>query len=154
MSNLTTFKISLIEAIARQEGWLDENSRCRRNHNPGNLEYGPFAIRNGALRGDGRFAVFPSDELGFAALSTLLNSPSYCDLSIELAIHKFAPSGENDTNRYIANVCEWSGVTPNTIINTLKPLTYERYVKDFRSPKPSIATVSPINKTDKDQKKV
>lgn len=150
MSNLKTIKVSLLEAIARQEGWLNENSLCRKNHNPGNIIYGHFAIHNGAIGQNGRFAVFPNDEIGFAALSTLLSGPEYANLSIELAIHKYAPSVENDTAAYIKNICEWSGNSPNTIINTLRPLTFERYVQIFRPVKNNPSSVQAITNTNRE----
>ena len=30
---------------------------------------------------------------------------------------KWAPDNENDTNKYISDVCYWSGFSPNTVIN-------------------------------------
>lgn len=49
-----------------------ENTRGGRNNNPGNIEYGDFAIRMGAIGSDGRFAIFPSPEHGLRAASELL----------------------------------------------------------------------------------
>jgi hypothetical protein len=42
--------------------------RNRRNNNPGNIEYGPFAKEHGAIGTDGRFAIFPDEETGFRAM--------------------------------------------------------------------------------------
>lgn len=49
-----------------------EETRGFRNNNPGNIEYGDFAIRMGAVGSDGRFAIFPSAEHGLRAASELL----------------------------------------------------------------------------------
>ncbi len=49
-----------------------EEARGFRNNNPGNIEYGDFAIRMGAVGTDGRFAVFPSPEHGLRASAELL----------------------------------------------------------------------------------
>lgn len=49
-------------------------TRGLRNNNPGNIEYGPFAIKHGATGTDGRFAIFPTIEMGKAAANALLDS--------------------------------------------------------------------------------
>jgi hypothetical protein len=101
--------MTLVEAIARMEGWLDPISRCRRNNNPGNIEAGKFAAAHGATGSDGRFAIFPSAAAGFAALVALLQMRSYSKLTVAQTIARYAPSNENDTRRYIALVCQWTG---------------------------------------------
>ena len=108
------------EAIAREEGWEEENSRCRRNHNPGNIEYGSFAIAHGgtlekALHA--RFAVFPTDDEGFAALRARLAMPPYRGMTITAMVTEWAPSNENNTRAYIQNVCEFTGLSPDTVID-------------------------------------
>jgi len=116
------------EAIARMEGWLVTTSRCRRNHNPGNIRYGSFARRNGAIATDGSFAIFKSDQDGFNAMSELLEA-YYAGETVEQAIMKYAPPSENNTGNYINNICEWTGLTPQTVLTKtilnppkLKPL--------------------------------
>lgn len=104
---ITKQRMPLSKAIATQEGFYASGktkNRAQRNHNPGDLEYTPFAIRHGAVGSDGRFAIFPSDTMGMTALDALLKSPSYAGLSTEDTIKKFAPEKENDTAKYIANV--------------------------------------------------
>lgn len=103
---------AFLGAMARMEGWLDPHSRCRRNHNPGNIEAGRFANAHGATGADGRFAKFPDDETGFRAMAALLDGPLYLGLTIEQAISKWAPPNENDTGAYISNVCTWAGCAP------------------------------------------
>jgi hypothetical protein len=105
--------ITFCEAIARREGWLVPTSRCRRNHNPGNIEFGNFARAHGATHGDPRFAVFPDDKTGFEAMSALLIQ-GYANLTVAQAIAKWAPPIENDTESYIENVCTWTGLTQQT----------------------------------------
>jgi hypothetical protein len=75
-----------------------------RNNNPGNIEYGKFAISMGAIGSDGRFAIFPTEEMGRAAADTLLKGKSYANLSAADAIKKWAPPSENDSASYINNV--------------------------------------------------
>ena len=88
------------------EGWLDPASRPRRNNNPGDIESGRFAIAHGAKGSDGRFAVFPTPELGFQAMRALFQAPAYAGLSVSAAIARYAPATENDTAHYISMVCE------------------------------------------------
>jgi hypothetical protein len=112
---MTTF----LEAMAREEGWLDPSSLCRRNHNPGNIEHGQFARAHGAIGNTGRFAYFPDDATGFAAMRALLQEPLYQGKTVEAAIAEWAPPDENDTPRYIANVCAWCGCHAGDVIDSL-----------------------------------
>jgi len=107
--------VTFCEAIAREEGWLVLTSRARRNHNPGNMEYGEFARTHGAIASDGRFAIFPDDKAGFAAMSALLTK-HYLGGTLEACVAKWAPPTENDTEKYIANVLAWTGHDPKTIM--------------------------------------
>lgn len=111
-------KITFCEAIARMEGWLIPASRCRRNNNPGNLNYASWEISFGAKLEDGpnaRFAVFPSAFMGFSAMSHLLVN-HYAGLSLRQALAKWAPASENDTAAYLANVSRWTGIDPDAIL--------------------------------------
>jgi hypothetical protein len=118
---MTTNKpVSFLEAIAREEGWLAHPpSRCRRNNNPGNIEDGAFARSAGATGTDGRFATFPFAATGFAAMRLLFRRPSYEGLTVEAAIARWAPPTENDTARYVANVCQWAACQPTDLISGL-----------------------------------
>lgn len=119
-------KLTLVQAIACVEGYyakfdergkpLKSPNRPQRNFNPGNMEYGKFAIAHGATGSDGRFAIFPTEEAGFAAHAALLNTDSYRDLTIEQMVNRFAPPCENNTRGYIAKVCEWTGFTPKQLV--------------------------------------
>jgi hypothetical protein len=109
--------LNFLEAIAREEGFYVAGTRAQRNHNPGNIEWGEFARAHGAIEGDPRFAVFPDDEMGFACMRALMLG-AYRGLTVAQAIAKWAPPNENDTQSYITNVCHWTGLTPDTIINT------------------------------------
>ena len=106
----------LAGAIAKQEGFYASGktqNRPQRNHNPGNIEDGKFARDNGATGSDGRFAIFPDDQTGMAALTALLHSKDYAGLSVDQAITKYAPPTENDTASYIANVKKTLGGSQN-----------------------------------------
>jgi hypothetical protein len=107
--------ITLCEAIARMEGWLVSSSRCRRNHNPGNIRYGNFARLHGAVGTDGAFAIFDNDQDGFNAMSELLEA-FYQGDTLRKAIERYAPTSENNTNLYIDNLTHWTGLTEDSIL--------------------------------------
>lgn len=109
--------MTFAEAIAREEGWLVAGSRCRRNNNPGNIEYGKFSIAHGATTGDPRFAVFPTADAGFSCLKALLLT-GYLGLTVAQAIAKWAPDTENNTADYVANVCAWTGLSAIDVLTT------------------------------------
>jgi len=96
-SNLTT-------TIKNQAGQVMEQrqggNRNWRNNNPGNIEYGPFAMSMGATGSDGRFAIFPDMEMGYRAADALMKGKNYQNLSIANAIKRWAPPNENDTRAY------------------------------------------------------
>jgi hypothetical protein len=76
-------------------------SRSWRNNNPGNIEYGDFARRYGAIGTDGRFAIFPDEATGQRARAALIfNGDKYRNLTLAQAIERYAPSSENHTTAY------------------------------------------------------
>ena len=102
--------------MARQEGFYVQGTRAARNHNPGNLEDGAFARAHGAIGTDGRFAVFPTDEAGFRAMRALLQC-RYRGMTVAQMLAKYAPPVENRTDVYLAHVCQWTGLAPDTLID-------------------------------------
>lgn len=90
-----------------------------RNNNPGNIEYGDFAKRMGAIGTDGRFAIFPDMETGYNAQKSLLTSGSYRDLPLSGAISRYAPSSENDVNAYVGSLTNMTGISPSSTIGSL-----------------------------------
>lgn len=111
--------MKFVEAIARMEGFYTEGTRPQRNNNPGDIEAGKFATAHGATGSDGRFAIFPTAEAGFEALTALFNTNGYRDLSIHNAIARYAPSNENDVANYVALVCKWTGLQATNYIKTV-----------------------------------
>lgn len=91
-------------------------SRSFRNNNPGNIEYGPFAISMGATGSDGRFAIFPSYDAGRRAQEQLLfHTSAYSGLTLGQAIAKWAPSSENDVGAYVAAM----GMPAGTLLSSM-----------------------------------
>ena len=92
-----------------------------RNNNPGNLEYGGFAKAKGAVGTDGRFAVFPTLEIGEKAKEDLVFGNNYINLSIRNAIAKYAPETENNTSAYVNRIVQATNASPDTILKDLTP---------------------------------
>lgn len=116
VSPLPTGKLTLIQAIARQEGFYKEGSLAQRRNNPGNIEEGRFAQAHGALPSDGsRYAAWITPMGGFLAMHSLLLH-SYLGHTLRECIYKWAPPPENDSESYLNNICEWTGLTAATII--------------------------------------
>jgi hypothetical protein len=98
-----------------------------RNNNPGNIEYGPFAKSMGAVGTDGRFAIFPSMEMGRKAADTLLKGKSYADLSARQALKKWAPESENNIQAY-ANSMAAQGVDLNKRYSDMTPAEQAKFL--------------------------
>jgi len=118
MNVLPSLPLTLSQAIARQEGWYaEEENRCQRNLNPGNIEYGQFSRAHKAIGSDGRFAIFATADDGFDCLVSLLQTPMYQTLPLSRAIGCYAPSDENDTETYLNNVCTWCEVASTQLVS-------------------------------------
>lgn len=91
--------------------------RNLRNNNPGNIEYGDFAKKNGATGSDGRFAIFPDMKTGENAMASLLmNYAKGGNNTISKIVSKWSPAGDNgaaNTNAYVADVAKKTGLDPN-----------------------------------------
>ena len=119
----------LSEAIAHIEGFyskygadgkpLTSPNRPQRNNNPGNLEFHGWMQSYGATLETGvskpRFAAFPSVANGFAALDALL-AMHYASMTVQDAINKFAPPVENNTSKYVNEVCRLVGCSPTDLV--------------------------------------
>ena len=120
--------MTLLEAIAREEGYYVSGSRPQRNNNPGDLIFCAESQRFGATHGDPRFAVFPDDMTGWNALRRWLSVPAefengnlvagYLGATLEQIVNRFAPPVENQTASYMANVCTWTSLSPSSIITS------------------------------------
>jgi len=74
-----------------------------RNLNSGNLKYGSFAKKQGAIGKDNNgFAIFPTKEIGDAAQEKLLfDTDTYLNLDLTDAIARYAPKeDDNDVELY------------------------------------------------------
>ena len=91
-----------------------------RNNNPLNIRRGKTPWKGeiphspsptGEGRGEAAFCKFESIEWGIRAAFCLLRTYSrkYHLTCIADIITRWAPPSENDTSRYICNVCRWTG---------------------------------------------
>lgn len=119
------------EAQQREGYYVDaeypQGTPAYRNCNPGNIEYGPYAVSLGAISANGRFAVFANYQAGFNALCQFFRDAC----SGRLASYKptmtmydfyavYAPSGDNnDPTSYANQVIAALGITPVTEIHDL-----------------------------------
>lgn len=117
----------LLAGFAHQEGFFKFGSRPQRNNNPLDLVAGDEASRFGAIKNDGRFAIFPDIDTGWMAGKRWLSIPAklhegeiagyyfdpngttlvggYLGATIAQVVYRFAPPHENDTEAYINYLC-------------------------------------------------
>ena len=112
-----------------------------RNNNPGNLVYGDWAVKHGAIGyvmgGPNRthkFAVFPTLEAGEKARQELLFSGKtiYKNDTLRQAMHRYAPSSENDTTGYIASLAKAANVSPDTPLREFTPEQQAKVLSQMR----------------------
>ncbi len=101
-------------AIERSSG---TGSRGDRNNNPGNIEDGPFARRNGAIGSDGRFAVFPDYKTGSDAQIRLVQGSGYRGLTLEQFARKYAEGAP----AWQKTVGEGLGIGAGDVVNNQDP---------------------------------
>lgn len=107
-------------------------SRAWRNNNPGNIIYGEFARKNGAIGKGGRFAVFPDEETGMRAIVALLQTKNYINLTVSGAVSRYAPPFENDTTAYQKRIEQLTGIAVNTPMNQLNNAQLQRVAVAIR----------------------
>ncbi len=101
------------------EQFRRSGARNWRNNNPGNIEYGPYTKSKGAVGTDGRFAVFPTLEIGLKAKEDLVFGKNYINLTIRNAIAKYAPEKENDVNMYVNQIVQATNASQDTVLKDL-----------------------------------
>jgi hypothetical protein len=122
---------SLVQAIARFEGFYTAGSVAARNNNPGNLRSGPGQTGTDS----GGYAIFPDSATGFAALANQVN----LNIGRGLNLNQFfagqrdaegnvlpggypgyAPSSDaNNPAQYAATVASWIGLDPTVPLNSI-----------------------------------
>lgn len=148
LSNGVRYVMSTGDCIERRGGTV-----AWRNNNPGCIRYSKHAVEMGATGKANGFAIFPDEQTGMRAIASLLRSENYCNLTIGAAIYKYAPPHENNTTKYIRNLCNMVGVSKNTKIHTLNDEQMEMVVKAIRVIEgwiegTEIKTTAPSNKSE------
>jgi hypothetical protein len=107
--------------VERPDGRKEKLTGARnwRNNNPGNLQDGPFARKHGAIGTDGRFAVFPTYEIGRKAKEKLIFEGMYAPMKLSEIFKQYAPEFENDTAWYSRTVV--SAVGTDKVMKTYTP---------------------------------
>ena len=91
-----------------------------RLNNPGNIRKGAEPWIGQIIPGvDPDFCQFAKPEQGIRALGRILQTyqNKHKIRTLRAAIIRWAPGNENDTDAYIADVCERSGFGPDAIIS-------------------------------------
>ena len=117
--------------VQNSDGSTEKRTGARnwRNNNPGNIKYGSYAQRNGAIGSDGTFAIFPNYETGLKAKENLVFGPSYINLPIQRAVARYAPEKDrNDVVMYTNSILKATGASPNTLLRDLSPQQRNAYL--------------------------
>ena len=109
--------------VELNDGTVERRAGLRsvRNNNPGNIEYGDFAKKHGAIGTDGRFAVFSSVDDGFKAQTSLLGNYAKKGATISSMVSRYAPAFENNPTAYAAAIAGEIGVPVGTKMSDLSP---------------------------------
>lgn len=99
--------------ISKEEGFGIPGSLPTRDNNPGDLRHSPHSFHLGDPNAIGQI---PTPEEGWEDLEHQLNLFAARRLTLEQAIYEFAPPTENDSERYLAYVCNGLGCTPQTLV--------------------------------------
>jgi hypothetical protein len=100
--------LSIAAAMAFIEGYFNSHTLAFTNNNPGNI------TRWGTTPMNGRFCHFPSKVSGFEALYDDINANQKSLLRDFIA--KYAPPNENSTSIYLEDVCLYTGIGPDEVI--------------------------------------
>ena len=140
--------VKIAEAIAAFEGFYVPNSVAARHNNPGNLrKWKGFPSKNG-------FVEFPSVDVGFQKLKVLISqymAGQYTGGKIPTLtemMHKYAPSFENDTDKYVDFIAAKVGITKDETFETIvEDRIYEAFIRSQTSANPTrVSTVHQENK--------
>ncbi|MDE9566157.1 structural protein [Xenorhabdus bovienii] len=94
-------------------------SRGIRNNNSGNIRHGDKWQGLRTRQTDDDFCQFTAPEWGIRAMLKILHTylRKYGDNTIRQFISRWAPPNENDTERYIANVSDMTGIARDAVID-------------------------------------
>lgn len=95
-------------------------SRGLRNNNQGNIRKSNEKWQGETPSADPAFKQFKGMDWGYRAMFKILDTyhMKYKLETIRQLVSRWAPPNENDTEAYVNNVSEWSGVDPDIRIGT------------------------------------
>ncbi len=113
----------------------EQGSRSWRNCNPGNIRPGSFTALHGAIGSAGDFAIFPDEDIGFAAIIALLKTPAYQKMSVLQAFANYATAGDNnDPVASAHSVSHQTGLPTSQVLNTCTDADMTRLAGAIKSP--------------------
>lgn len=102
----------LARLIAKEEGFGIPGSVPTRDHNPGDLRHSPHSQH--APDAPNGIGQIDTDEHGWEDLERQLMLYAKRGLSLrDMIINYYAPPGENDSEQYLAFICQELGVDPS-----------------------------------------
>ncbi|WP_421671276.1 LysM peptidoglycan-binding domain-containing protein [Rahnella sp. EDr1-12] len=110
---------------------------CWRFFNPGNIRPSKTSVCNSLKIGvgdtkSGKFMIFPSEEVGWQALSLLLKS-AYKDMEIKNVAKRFAPATDNnDPEKYSKFIVTESGLEGDRHVRDLDEASLERLMEAIK----------------------
>ncbi|MBE8595212.1 structural protein [Xenorhabdus sp. BG5] len=106
-------------------------TRGIRNHNPGNIRHGDKWQGLRDIQTDKSFCQFVAPAYGIRAMLKILRNyeRKYGDNTIRQFISRWAPPNENNTESYIAYVCQSVGIASSAVVDVENVATMSRLVK-------------------------
>lgn len=110
--------------ISQDKKEIYGDTRGLRNNNPCNLKSSKNTKWDGQVGSDGKFIIFESPEYGIRACAkNLKNYQQKNGLdTLRSIVYRMGPPHENDTKKYVCNLSNIVGVSPDEKINVLKHL--------------------------------
>ncbi|PHM73710.1 structural protein [Xenorhabdus kozodoii] len=106
-------------------------SRGIHNNNPGNIRHGDQWQGLSSRQTDKSFCQFIAPEYGIRAMLKILRNyeRKYGLNTTRQIISRWAPPNENDTESYIAYVCQSVGIASSAVMDVDNAATMRRLVK-------------------------
>jgi hypothetical protein len=106
----------LAELISKEEGFGIPGAIPTLRHNPGDLRHSPHSSHEG--EGSNDIGIIDSDANGWADLERQLRLYASRGLTLrQMIVDYYAPEGENNSERYLAYVCQGLGVSDSTLVS-------------------------------------
>ena len=110
--------------ISQDKKEIYGDTRGLRNNNPCNLKSSKNTKWDGQVGSGGKFIIFESPEYGIRACAKNLKNYQHKNGldTLRSMVYRMGPPHENDTKKYVRNLSNIVGVSPDEKINVLKHL--------------------------------